>query len=170
MREKIIRYEPAGRGILSIKDAFYLTGSSSCLALASPLVLPTAATLPRHHPPSSLLSLRRPLSSAHTSRRHVAATYYLVLLKGARRKEDRLSLSFSPSPLLSRDRAHFPSFISREINQEDVSMASLYCAHRSFYTERVPHCRDATVQPRIEKARDSIERLSHDCPFLIHPL
>lgn len=80
-----------------------------------------------------------------------------------------VSLSFS-LPLLSRDRAHFPSFISREINQEDVSMASLYCAHRSFYTERVPHCRDATVQPRIEKARDSIERLSHDCPFLIHPL
>ena len=29
MREKIIRYEAAGRGILSIKDAFYLTGSSS---------------------------------------------------------------------------------------------------------------------------------------------
>lgn len=44
MREKIIRYEPAGRGILSIKDAFYLAGSTSCLAL--PLPDPSPPSVP----------------------------------------------------------------------------------------------------------------------------
>lgn len=59
MREKIIRYEPAGRGILSIKDAFYLAGSSSCL-----LALPQSLCHPplplRDHLPSSLSSLLVP--------------------------------------------------------------------------------------------------------------
>lgn len=68
MREKIIRYEATGRGILSIKDAFYLTSSSS----------PPVIHLPRSLPPlfpGALPPLRRP-------RRHVAAASYLVLLKG----------------------------------------------------------------------------------------
>lgn len=60
MREKITRYEAAGRGILSIKDAFYLAVSSS----------------PSYDPPSSSWPLPRPLS------RHVAAASYFVLPKG----------------------------------------------------------------------------------------
>lgn len=83
MREKIIRYEPTGRGILSIKDAFYLAGSSSCLLAATPPG-PFAALL---YPSVIICLLRSPLfwslpSSSSSLRRHVAATYYLVLLKG----------------------------------------------------------------------------------------
>lgn len=83
MREKIIRYEPAGRGILSIKDAFYLAGSSSCL-----FTLPQSlrhSSLPSP-PPPVIICLRSSLfwslpSSSSTLHGHVAATYYLVLLK-----------------------------------------------------------------------------------------
>lgn len=84
MREKIIRYEPAGRGILSIKDAFYLAGSSSCLLAFPPVPSPPSSS------PLPLVIICLPRSSLFWSfpssssslRRHVAATYYLVLLKG----------------------------------------------------------------------------------------
>lgn len=88
MREKIIRYEPAGRGILSIKDAFYLAGSSSCLlALPRSLRHPPLPLSPLLPPPVIISLLRSSLfwslpSSSSSLRRHVAATYYLVLLKG----------------------------------------------------------------------------------------
>lgn len=87
MREKIIRYEPAGRGILSIKDAFYLAGSSSCLfALPRSLRHPP---LPLSSPPPwssaffALLSsgpfLRHPLRCADTSQQPTTSYYSKVI-------------------------------------------------------------------------------------------
>lgn len=71
MRKKIIRYEAAGRGILSIKDAFYLTGSSSPPVIHLPSSFPSTLV---HDLPSIVPPCR--------SSRHVAAACYLVLLKG----------------------------------------------------------------------------------------
>ena len=99
MREKIIRYEAAGRSILSIKDAFYLTGSSSppvIHLLCSLLPLFCGTLLPSLSLPLSLFlcsSVSLPVATRptlHTPRRHVAAATaaaaaaacYLVLLKG----------------------------------------------------------------------------------------
>lgn len=73
MREKIIRYEATGRGILSIKDAFYLTSSSSPPVIHLPRS--SSTSFPRHPFPSHFVPPCRP-------RRHVAAASYLVLLKG----------------------------------------------------------------------------------------
>lgn len=119
MREKIIRYEPAGRGILSIKDAFYLAGSSSCLfALPRslrhpPLPLSPLPPSPRDHQPSSLFSLLVPS---------------FVILFAAQTRRSNLLPRITQRLFLSQHRSarSLPSFARREINQEDISMASIH--------------------------------------------
>lgn len=106
MREKIIRYEPAGRGILSIKDAFYLADSSSCLLAFPPI--PSSPTSfhppppPRDHLPSSLFSL---------------LVLPFVILFAAQTRRSNLLPRITQRLFLSRHRSarSLPSF-AKEIN------------------------------------------------------
>lgn len=89
MREKIIRYEATGRGILSIKDAFYLASSSSPPVIhlpRSPLLLFPGTLSPP--PTSSHLA-----DHADTSQQPATSCYSKVI------SPDRCPSSFIPIDL-----------------------------------------------------------------------
>jgi len=127
MREKIIRYEPAGRGILSIKDAFYLAGSSSCL---SPSLIPLSTYYPLLRLPLTFLRFPAPviiyralpssarpfviltalLARADTSRQPTT-TYYSKVISLSRHRSASPAPTPTPYPCLSRLPACLPALL-----------------------------------------------------------